>query len=595
MTVARPTRYPQVALTPGGNYAEPGSGVQLGGWATGAIYPSADANWLWRTITDWNRSHDASRLSSTDVLTSTVCRVSVAALDIDLGTGLTADITIGGVYYGNGERIDLTDAPTVYSGGSALVFPAGSTRYVCARPQPPTGGAANASSCAELIVSASNPPAGYVTILRVDTDATDIVAVTEPPSVVTYLEFAVAPDFTAGLVGTTAQLEDFITAPIASFAGAAGSPTVEATAFDGQSAIVATGTGAAVTIAVTHDGARAGINVAHTGSGDGLAVDVSGGSGKGVVITGNASTNAAEITAGAGQVGLLLTGAAGASYAMVLGASGGNCGGASIQGTGAGWGLLVNSGSTAGSYGIVAVAQNTTSNAIYASSANNGAPAILAEGNGSAAGLMATSAASYAIILAPDTSTPAYPAVYCDPQGANPSNVVDGTLTYNGTTKQWITGSATDSAYRGIHSSLSGYVYGANHSTPTTNASTAFYTTLCTVTLTAQNAPRVVGSKVNLRVSMRVGNSSGSALYCDVQVRATTYPATITTRAGSGLLITAGYPVAATTGDYTTHISFDVEHTITTAGAQSFVLEFKRNSGVGNLIAQGSLIVTSAS
>lgn len=610
MTVARPTRYPQVALTPGGNYAEPGSGVQLGGWATGAIYPSADANWLWRTITDWNRSHDASRLSSTDVLTSTVCRVSVAALDIDLGTGLTADITIGGVYYGNGERIDLTDAPTVYSGGSALVFPAGSTRYVCARPQPPTGGAANASSCAELIVSASNPPAGYVTILRVDTDATDIVAVTEPPSVVTYLEFAVAPDFTAGLVGTTAQLEDFITAPIASFAGAAGSPTVEATAYSGQSAIVATGTGAAVAIAVTHDGARAGINVAHTGSGDGLAVNVSGGSGVGVNVTGNASTTATTIDAGTGQRGLVVTGSASSAYAgqfvngttyAVSGTGSTNGGGGLFTGSGLGIGVTAFSGATAGAHAVGSRATNSTGFGIYAAThvtATNAARAGYFYGDDQAAGVEAESLNYHALILTPKTTTPTHSAILAGVQTSYPSNTTNGTLTYASSTGvsgrgHWIHGSALDAAHRGIHSSRGGFVHGFASSVAS-NADAATYTTLTTATCTNGNAPKEASRTVLIHVQLRVRTSTAAANGIDVRVRDTTAAATVVEYVGSGTGNTAGWPLPGTSTGWDRDLTFKVEYTIPAVGDRTFVLEFKRQTAANTVTAQGSIHITYA-
>ena len=260
MTVTRPSRYPQVALTPGGNFVEPSSGVQIGGWATGALYPSADANWLWRQSTDWGRHLDATRLHTGDILATTPQRIGSGALTIStgLGVGLTATITAGGVYYGNGERIDLTAAPTVYSGGAALVFPAASTRYVHARPQPGLAGAAIGSSCGDLLVSASPIAAGYVLLLTVTTNATDITAATQDSGVVNRLTWAVEPDFAAGLRGTNIDISGSLQAATGIFAGdAGGGDTLDVTALAGGTAVTVHGSSGGTGLSIDHVGNRA--------------------------------------------------------------------------------------------------------------------------------------------------------------------------------------------------------------------------------------------------------------------------------------------------------------------------------------------------
>lgn len=597
--VTRPSRYPQVALTPGGNYVEPGSGVQLTGWPTGAIYPSSDANWLWRQITDWNRSHDASRLASTDILTATACQVSVSALSMDTGTGLTGVILTGGVYYGNGERIDLTDAATVYSGGASLVFPAGSTRYVCARPQPPTGGASNASSCAELIVSSSNPPAGYVTLLVVTTDGTDITAATTPVTVSTYLEWAVVPNFTVGLLGTTATLSGYLESPLGYFTGdAGGADTLEVTALGGGAALVVVGSSGGTAVSVSQVGARAAIGVSHTGSGSGAAIDCSAGSGAGLTVTAGEGASGVEITGSATSAyGLTVTN--GTTYA-VSGTGSTNGGGGLFSGAGTGLGVGALGGTGAGASAVQALARNSTGIGVYAqshSTATTAARAGYFEGRDSAAGVEAISAGYHALRLQGDLTSPTYGTFYVAPQGAIPTNYGNGQMTVfdpavANVAPMWCTSSALDATYRGVWDSPGGFAFGMTHSAVTTNANSAVYTTLCTVTMSGANVPRVSGVKVRISVSMRVGNSVGTVPYCDVQIRDTTAGSTITTRAGAGVLAGSGYTVTATTGDWTNTIAFDVEYTWpSVVASRSFVLEFKRSSG-GTLAAQGSMTIT---
>lgn len=615
MPVARPSRYPQVAGVPGGNFAEPTSGVQLGGWPTGAIYPSSDANWLWRQITDWNRHHDATRLASTDILTTTVCRTSTTALTITTGAGLTATITTGGVYYGAGERLDLTAAPTVYSAGAALVFPAGTTRYVCARPQPPTGGASNGASCAELIVSASNPPAGYVTILAVTTNGTDITAAVES-GVTLYLEWAATPNFTAGVRGTTADFTgslealDVTTGAFSGsyglFGGENGNPslTVQGPANGLAPAILCYGLGSAASLYAYSNGGSG--HVVHADAASFSAT------GKALVVDGNSTATAAEITAGAGRRAILATASATSSYAaefvggtsFSIYATGGTGGGGGLfYGTGTGVGIRAYGGSTAGANAIGAVTRNATGYAFYGEtdgSATTAAAAAWLEGKGSAAGAEITSANFYALALNAKNSAPTYGSIYARPQTLTPTSWGDGSLTYAssvfGEQGHWMHGCSADSAFRGVWSSLGGFGYGASYNATNSNANAASFTVLTTATMSAGNAPKNTGT-VRVTVNMRVKTSTAAANGIDVQVLDTTAGGTPTvisyigTGAGTGTAGPGWYLQGSTT-EYQTTISFEMSYAVPASGARTFSLQFKRQTAANTVTAQGSIVVT---
>ena len=565
VAVTRPSRYPIVAQTPGGNYAEPGSGVQLGGWQTGAIFPSADANWLMRQITDWGRSLDASRLAATDLLvTNKVQRASSTALTITTGGGttLTAEITAGGVYYGLGERIDLTDAPTVYSGADALVFPAGSTRYVIARPMPATGGAVSGSSCAELAISAVDAVAGWSTLMTVTTGAATITSAVQYGSVLDTLNVAHTMVF-----ADTVDFSALATFDVATFN--------DLTDFNAATTFTDVSEWAASSIKPL-------IKLTPTGSGGGLEIAASGGTGV-----------ALDVVGGTAAAALTVSGAFAGSYAMTVEGTGG-AGGLFVQGNGVGWGLAVNSGATAGSYGIVAIAQNNSGNAIYAVSANSGtAPAIKGAGSNLAAGVEAAATAYYPLVLSPDTSSPAYGSIIAGSQNAAPTNFDSGSLTFvGGAIDSWGHGSFADSAWRYFHSTLGGRMYGFATGGPTLNSNSAVYTTLCTVTIGAgADAAKVAGRTARLTVSMRVGHSAAATNFCDVQVRDTTAGATLTTRAGTGIGSGNGYYLPAVASVWQLVINFEIEYTVPATGARTFVLEFKRNSAASNVTAEGSLKV----
>ena len=610
---SRPRRYPQVAATPGGNFAEPPSGVQLGGWPVGAVFPSSDANWLLRQLTDWNRAHDAHRLASIDILAATVSRVSATPLTLatGAGVGLIAHVMSGGVYYGAGERLDLSEAPTVYSGGNALVFPPAAASYVLARAQPSVGGAANGSSCAELRVS-SGPIAGWVTLLFVTTNATDIVAAVET-MVTPYLEWGITPDFAAGLRGTTGEFTgslsslDLTTGEIvgshALLGGEDGQPTliVQSDLLDNP-AILAYGLNNAKAIHAYSNG----------GGGTIIHADAAsfGASGVGLIVDGNSSSTAARIVAGAGQAALASTASGTSAYNAVfnggvsftiVATAAGDGGGGIFSGSGTGSGIEASGGTGAGAVGVFAAALSSTGYALYArtaaAAANTVAGAKL-EGRGSAAGAEVHAENYYAAILYPKTSTPSYAALFTPPQGAYPTNRPAGALGYAsyafGSRPHWIVADADDPAWRGLWSSRGGFVYGGSYGQTASNADATTYTTLCTVTLTNGNAPKEAGRSVRCEVKIRVRTSTAAANGIDVRIRDTTAGANVVEYVGSGTGNFAGWPLPGATTGWDRDVTFDFDYAIPVEGDRTFLLQFKRQSATNTVTAHGSLVITGA-
>lgn len=646
--VARPERYPQVAATPGANYAEPASGVQLGGWPYGNLFPSSDANWLFRQLTDWNRAHDAHRLASIDILAATVSRVSATALTIYTGIDATleAEITSGGVYYGNGERIDLTLAPTVYAGGNALVFPATSVSYVVARPQPPSGGAANGSSCAELAVSAVTPVAGWATILQVTTDALQITSASSW-GVSSFLEWgSVPPNFGSGVWGTSADFSDAISAPRAVFAGdPGGTDTLQIGALADATAVTIYGNGTGRGITLNHSDAGTGLRIEHSGTGGGATINKIGASGIGLSIAAGSSTGllvtggsaspaitatggsgasasaikatggsgapALDITAGAGQFAGDFTASATSGYAgrftggtlYALTAIGTNDGaGGLFTGAGLGLGVGVLGGTSAGAGGVQILARNSTGYPLYSqthSTATNAVAGAWLEGRDQAAGAEITAANYYPLVLSPKIATPANPHLHMRPQTSYPTQWADGGLAFAqsavGVQGHLVHGCAADGAMRGVHSSLGGLIHGVSLDNIASNSNGALgsYTTLCTIVLSGGNVPKQGGRTAIFRVTMRVRVSvSGTPGGCNVRIVDNTAGVAFCEFVNSGTGATNGWRLAAGSTGWDATISFDYPYTMPIT-SRSFTLGFQRQSADAfTVTAQGGMVIS---
>lgn len=597
----RPTRYPQVAATPGGNFAEPLSGVQLGGWPVGAIFPSSDANWLFRQITDWNRDHDARRLAGTDLLSATaVWRASATPLAIAAGPGLVGTITTGGVYYGaGGQRLDLTNAPTVYSGGNALVFPPSFVSLVIARPQPPTGGAANGSSTAELKVHTGAVPAGWAVIMQVTTNATNIVSAAEDGAVTTTAQIGAKVNFAANVSADA----------LATFRGQ--TQVTMNTAFpaliiDQQG----TGTGIQVYSGANHAGGL--IDVIDGG----LALSLQSVHGQALKAIGGDNLNlpAIGIQSGAGRAleaaasptfagsVVQVSGGASTTYALEAGDFGGvaaNFGGLRGKGRGAGAGVRAESGSGAGAVAVDALATNSTGAAVSAlthSTATNAARAGYFEGRDQAAGVEAVSPNYYPLILTPDATSPQHGGALFGVQNAKPVQVTSGGIAYlSGTWNTFAVASFQDSTWRVLHSSPDGYVYGSSLNVTGSNSNSAVYSTHTTVALSNGNAPKAAGQVVKILVALRARLAvSGTPGGIDIRVRDTTAGATVIEFLGTGVSGLSGFYIPGATTRMEINPTFEVEYAVPAAGARTFALEIKTQTAT-SIGTYGGLSIVSAS
>lgn len=365
-----------------------------------------------------------------------------------------------------------------------------------------------------------------------------------------------------------------------------------------------------VGVDVRCDDTGIGVAIAHSGSAAGLFIAASG-TGRAIQVTGSPGNDAVTLTAGAAQRALLATASATSAYAAqfvngttysISAAGSTNGGGGLFTGAGTGIGVAALSGTSAGANAVQALARNSTGYGLYAqthTTAVSGVAGAFIEGRDSAAGAEITSANYYAVLLNAKTSTPTYPTIYVRPQTSYPSFSTDGTITFAsqsfGNIPHFLRGSTTDGAPRGVWDSIGGFVYGASYNASAASADSVNYTSLTTAVCSAGNAPKQALGVVRLSVSLRVKTSAIGATGIDVQLRDVTpgVPVTIITYAGAAGLSTSGWYMPGTVADrWETSLSFNYFYVVPLAGARTFELRFKRQSGAVTITAQGSLVVT---
>lgn len=575
--MTRPARFPQVALVPGGNFAEPPSGVQLGGWPVGAVFPSSDANWLLRQITDWVRDGDGFGLRATDALAAVPCRVSTSILDIYDGAGatLTATITTGGIYYhGVAGRIDLTDAPTAYSGGNALVFPPSSVSYVLARPQAGTsGGPISGSSCAELLVSAVQPVAGYATLLQVTTDATDITASITHSGVSSYLEWGKLTNFTLGLRGTDAVLSGSLTAATGVFGGdAGGSDTLQVVGLAGGAGLVASAasTGRAVW-------------AVQAATGPAGYFDTSAGAGSAIEAHGNTTSPAIY------AVGRVNVSTPASSYGLQVGGSGNVDNMLSSNASGTGRGFLCVGSATGGEGGYFDHLRATGSAySVYArtaAAADATCEAICGEGRSAGNGVHGKAVTGSGVVG--EVSNNAGVAFRAETRTADTTYGFSGGFMFNANAavNQW---RATISGFAGVKSFAwygpGSFLHAYEVTTGPIADSNVFDLAWPTVTALAAEGNGFYGAALGARIRIRVTFDARcvAAVASGVDIRLTDETnggSTIVERSGAGTGTTAGWalPLAAT--DWQRRIAFECEYAPPNDGDLSIKLKVKRNTG----------------
>ncbi len=576
----RPSRYPQVAVTPGANYAEPPSGVQISGWPYAGIFPSSDANWLFDYLGDWARDADGAHLRATDVLSTSIpCRVSTTILDIydGIDSTLTATITSGGVYYhGVAGRIDLSDAPAVYSGGNALVFPPSTTSYVIARARPAQIGGTGGASCAELAISAVTPVAGWATILQVTTNATQITNSSTHSGVSSWLQWSKAIEFLGSVKGGSVDLTGTLTAKIGVF----GTPDV------GNAAIYAYGPDLGQGVYAGSTGSGQAIyafgGAAATGS-VGL-FDASSSAGAALEAIGNATSPAIFVR---GRVNVQET--SGASYGLQVGGSGSVANMLSTNASGTGRGFYC-SGSATGGEGAYFEHNRTTGSpyTIYArtaAAADVTARAILAEGRNEGFGVHSKAVTGAAFFG--EVSNNAGVPFLASTRTADTTYGFSGGLMFNAAAavNQW---RATISGFSGVKSLAwygpGSFLHGYEVTTGPISDFNVFDNSFTTITMLASEGNGFYGASFGARIRIRITFDARciAAGASGVDIRLTDETnggTTIVERSGAGTGTTAGWALPNASTDWQKRIAFECEYAPPNDGDLTIRLKIKRNTG----------------
>lgn len=575
MPVTRPDYWPLVALTPLANFAIPPSGVILQGWGIGAVFPSRDANWLFRQHGDWLKYTDARALHGADGLDpSVVQRVSSTQLDFPTGAGLQVAPSSGGVYIIGGERVDLSDAPGTYTGVMAPTFAPSTTNYVHARLMPDTGGMVTIGSVGDLLVSTNIAEAGYSLILSVATDATDITATGEPGSLVLGYRWANPWQFADDVDMADLVVNNALFFGRAVGSGVAGFNTLSLSPGDATvKALSAIGFTADDLVHITQTGA-------------GLALNV----------TGSATSTAAAITGGAGQAALLVTGGNNAAIAMQVLGSGTSLGFVASGGAGASTatgirGDAVHKDAT-GVHGRTSVTPSAIAAGVTGEARAAGSSGVHANGGTVGRGLL---------VRADTGGTPDYPAMRIIPQSADPASATqDGEVYWSSDHKTLRTCVATY-GYRSIPTMGPGSAMIVNATSATTTAvpvagGGVIWTPVLTVTCSTLNGTGVygqaAGAEVLISVSFDVRTNTGATNYVQVGlVDVTNGNSDIARWAGAGTGGSNGFFLAAPVTDWQRTVVCNVRYPILSDGDLEVLLEIG-NTGAAGEVRNVSLTIT---
>lgn len=311
--------------------------------------------------------------------------------------------------------------------------------------------------------------------------------------------------------------------------------------------------------------------VDHAGSGRGAVITHTGASGVALRVTGNTGDAAIEASAAGNQSAVIATAA------------------------GTGVGVIGVSSATAGSVGVYGVLANNTGAGVYGitgGGAGTSATGVLGEGLASGAAVRGTGT-NYAGGVFSSTNA-AGVALYFPGKATDPTNVFDGRLDFNTTTRTLVLSDSSDSAYRDVWTSRGGLAIGATTGDSATTLGGVAWVTLCTLNLTGSNAPHRGGVTLALRFmgTARSVAGAGVANTLNIRIRDTTAGATLVTYAGAGAGAGAGFylPAAPATFDWTTTIGFDVSYTIPSAGNRTFVAEIQTATANNIQVGRASLV-----
>lgn len=355
--------------------------------------------------------------------------------------------------------------------------------------------------------------------------------------------------------------------------------TAAATAVEGDT-FAGTGTGVAAVMTgtlaggaglrATADAATAAdaLVVDHAGSGRGAVITHTGASGIALRVTGNTGDAAIEASAAGNQSAIIGTGA------------------------GTGIGVIGVSSATAGSVGVYGVLSNNTGAGVYgitSGGAGTSATAVLGEGLASGAAVRGTGT-NYAGGVFSSTNA-AGVALYFPGKAADPTNVFDGRLDFNTTTRTLVLSDSSDIAYRDVWTSRGGAVFGAATGGTGSTAGTVNWITVATLNLTGSNAPKRGTTRITLRASLSPRQLvAGAANTLSVQIVDTTAPATVVSRSGIGTGATAGYYYADTTTAWQPPVYIEVEYIIPSAGNRSFELQIRATSATNWTVRDAALV-----
>jgi hypothetical protein len=316
----------------------------------------------------------------------------------------------------------------------------------------------------------------------------------------------------------------------------------------------------------------------HNGSGSCIEVEQAG-SGVGVV----------SIQSGSSAAGLFTQNGGGTNCAFFVG---GTTACITAQGDGTGCGGLFQSGTTAGANGVEISMANTSGFGLYSNTggaALAAARAVRALATGDGIGIEATGVDSAGGRFS--ASGAAGVAIYCPGKASDPTNVFDGRLDWNTTTRSFVVSDQNDIAYRDVWTSRGGAVLGAATGGTGNTAGTVVWVTVATLALTGSNAPKRASTTITLRAAFTPRQTvGGSANTISFQIYDATAVANVLTRSGTGTGAGAGVYFVDTSTNWQPTVYVEVQYTIPVAGNRTFELQVRATSANGWAVRDASLV-----
>lgn len=355
--------------------------------------------------------------------------------------------------------------------------------------------------------------------------------------------------------------------------------------FTGAAALqanVGTGGGAAVDSNV---GAGTGIGLSAV-----LTGTLPGGAGLRVSTNGTNAANCVEVTQSGSGRGVLVNGGTGEAAIEAYGS--GNQPAVYGIGSGSGPGVIGQSSGSANSVGVYGVAATATSIGVYGQTTGGaGTTSAAVRGDGLGSGYGVNASAVNGAALTASASNAFGVAFYLPGKASDPTNVFDGRMDFNTTTRTWVISDASDAAFRDVWSSRGGIVLGATTGgTLGSTAGAVNWQNAVSITLSGSNAPKRASRTITLRFGFTPRSIAGIADTLSVRLRDTTAGVDVFLRSGIGLGATAGIYLAGAVTAWQAPAFFEVSYTIPATGNRTFTLDF-RSTGAGEFAIRDASIV----